>query len=208
MYYLATQQSECMQVAISLFAVTLFHFNTNCSDVIDGEFYESAPHVATKRPPPPIPIPPPVRPPPTPTKPSQQAAPTSSGSLMKPGAPGSEDLTGSTSALMGLKVLVEIFLTCLVLLCTVFSKLSFVGITDDLAEVGRLVRNGSGSDPDIVARGVSLYWQLLVVLLVPNCVTFLRCTLFGLVGKSSQSFPFPNQRAFLAVSHFVHNTVP
>ena len=111
-----------------------------------------------------------------------------------------DDPAGSTSVLMGLKVMSEIFLSCLVLLCTVFSKLSLVGLTDDLSEVTRLVQNGSGSDPSTVTRGVSVYWQLLLVLLIPNCITFCRCMLFGLVGKSSQSFPFPHQKAFIMVS--------
>ncbi len=114
-----------------------------------------------------------------------------------------EQEKGSVSALMGLKVLSEIFLSSLVLLCTVFSKLSLVGLTDDLKEISRLVSNGSGSDPSTVARGVALYWQLLLILLIPNFITFLRCMLFGCLGKSSQSFPFPTQMALIMVSSII-----
>ena len=106
----------------------------------------------------------------------------------------------TVSGLMGLKIFSEIFLSCLVLICTVFSKLSLVGLTDDLSEVSRLVTNGSGSDPSTVARAVALYWQLLLILLIPNFVTFLRCMLFGCLGKSGSSFPFPTKMALIAVS--------
>lgn len=113
-----------------------------------------------------------------------------------------EQQPGSTTVLMGLKVMCEIFLSCLVLLCTVFSKLSLVGLASHLGEVRRLLNNGSGSDPDAIRQGVSLYWQLLLILLIPNCITFLRCLLFGFVGKSAQSFPFPRKSAFIAVRAF------
>ena len=139
-------------------------------------------------------------PPPLPAKPPVVSTPIRAPLITHMNDPLKDDPAGSTSVLMGLKVMSEIFLSCLVLLCTVFSKLSLVGLTDDLSEVTRLLQNGSGSDPSIVTRGVTVYWQLLLVLLIPNCITFCRSMLFGLVGKSSQSFPFPHQRAFIMVS--------
>lgn len=126
------------------------------------------------------------RPPPKPCAPPAEKAP-------------SKQQSGSTTVLMALKVLCEVFLSCSVLLCTVFSKLSLVGLASHLGDVQRMVSNGSGTDPATIRKGVSLYWQLLLILLIPNCITFLRCLLFGSVGKSGHSFPFPRRSAFIAV---------
>ena len=80
-----------------------------------------------------------------------------------------EDERGSKSALMGLKVVSEIFLSSLVLLCTVFSKLSLVGLTDDLTEITRLVNNwfglrsfnrGQGCGPLLAAAAHTTHSQL------------------------------------------------
>lgn len=117
----------------------------------------------------------------------------------RPHPAASEQQSGSTTVLMALKVFSEISLSCVVLLCTVFSKLSLVGLASHLGDVQRMVNNGSGADTATISKGVSLYWQLLLILLVPNCITFLRCLLFGFVGKSGRSFPFPRRSAFVAV---------
>ena len=152
--------------------------------------------VKNNRPLPPSPIP--DHAPPTPLS-APQGLTLLHGPTPKP--PGTMEYSkGSASALMGLKVLSEIILSSLVLLCTVFSKLSLVGLTDDLNDITRLVKNGSGSDPVTISRAVALYWQFLVILLIPNFITFLRCLLFGCLGKSSQSFPFPTKMALFVVS--------
>lgn len=160
------------------------HYVFNVTSANYEEPVGSVPPLVSKKSP--LRLPPPPPPPP----PFLKVAPTIDPDLSP----------GSTTVLMGLKVLSEIFLTCLVLLCTVFSKLSLVGLTDNVREISRLVpQNGSGLDPSTVSRAVSLYWQLLLILLIPNCITFMRCMFFGLIGKSSQSFPLPNQVAFIGV---------
>lgn len=142
--------------------------------------------------PPPIPIrsrAPLLKPPaPSPLRPS-----------FKPSQPPPEQ-SSSTTVVRGLKVLSEISLSCIVLVCAVFSKLSLVGLADNLGEVQRVVNNGTGSDTAAIRRGVALYWQLLLILLIPNAITLFRCLLFGCVGKSGHSFPFPRQSAFIVVS--------
>jgi hypothetical protein len=38
---------------------------------------------------------------------------------------------------------------------------------------------------------VSLYWQLLLIMMVPNGLTFLRCLLFGCLWKTKKTYPWP-----------------
>ena len=45
---------------------------------------------------------------------------------------------------------------------------------------------------------VGLYWQLLIILMVPNTITWVRALFNGVIGKSS-SQPWPKFKAFIGV---------
>jgi hypothetical protein len=47
---------------------------------------------------------------------------------------------------------------------------------------------------------VTLYWYLQFVLLVPNCITLLRCLALGVLEKTTKSFPWPTLEAIIIVS--------
>ena len=104
--------------------------------------------------------------------------------------------------LLVLKYSTEIFLSFVVLLCSIISKLSLVGLTDQLGDIAAVVRNSTDKSvsANMASRAASLYWQLLLILLAPNCVTAFRCLVFGFIGKSYTTFPFPNFRATIVVS--------
>lgn len=100
--------------------------------------------------------------------------------------------------LLVLKFSTEIFLSFVVLLCSVVSKLTLVGLTDNLRDIAATLRNKTDvPNPETASRATTLYWQLLLILLAPNCVTVVRCLLFGFIGKSYQTFPFPNLKAVI-----------
>ena len=46
-----------------------------------------------------------------------------------------------------------------------------------------------------------LYWQLVFILVLPQCVTFLRCAVVGFIGKTRQSYPWPRKNALIAVGY-------
>jgi len=107
--------------------------------------------------------------------------------------------------LLVLKYSTEIFLSFMVLLCSVFSKLTLVGLTNHLGYTAAIARNNTTttSSVDAAAEAASLYWQLLLILMIPNCLTVLRCLVFGFIGKSYNNFPFPSTKSTIAVSFLI-----
>ena len=88
---------------------------------------------------------------------------------------------------------------------TVLSKLTLISLT------GRLRRLTHSSSQDLnVSKinitmedrnsAVTLYWHLLLIVLIPNILTFLRCLLLGVLGKTTKSFPWPSTKALMIVS--------
>lgn len=90
-----------------------------------------------------------------------------------------------------LKVVIGALLLVLVLSSAVVSKLTLISMTSRL---------GSALVDDEPGAAVSLYWQLLFVIMVPQCVTFVRTMLRGVCGKRTSTFPWPTFRALLVVS--------
>ncbi|KAL5496346.1 hypothetical protein EMCRGX_G012610 [Ephydatia muelleri] len=87
-----------------------------------------------------------------------------------------------------LKVVIGALLLVLVLSSAVVSKLTLISMTSRL---------GSALVDDEPGAAVSLYWQLLFVIMVPQCVTFVRTMLRGVCGKRTSTFPWPTFRALL-----------
>ena len=92
-----------------------------------------------------------------------------------------------------LKVAIGVLLLVVVLFFTVLSKLTLISMTSRL---NAALARDEPSDSDIV----SLYWQLLFVIMVPQCITFLRTMMRGVCGKRTATFPWPTFRALLVVS--------
>ena len=92
-----------------------------------------------------------------------------------------------------LNVAIGVLLLVVVLFFTVLSKLTLISMTSRL---NAALARDEPSDSDIV----SLYWQLLFVMMVPQCITFLRTMMRGVCGKKTATFPWPTFRALLVVS--------
>ena len=92
------------------------------------------------------------------------------------------------------KAAIGLLLLVVVLSFTVLSKLTLISMTSRLKAA--LAREEQGA-------AVSLYWQLLLVIMVPQCVTFARTMMRGVCGKRTATFPWPTLRAQLMVSPYI-----
>ena len=86
------------------------------------------------------------------------------------------------------------------------SKLTLVSLTDALKNhifQNSSIKNLTWKDhPEDKESAVSIYWQLLLVMVVPNLLTFLRCLCFGFLGKTTNSYPWPKRWAAILVSNY------
>ncbi len=118
---------------------------------------------------------------------------------------GEEDLKESTEptrAIFMIKVLFGFVFYILVLVCTVFSKLTLVKLTDNLREA--TFCNDSSTAKECKSKdglAVSLYWQLLLVMIIPTFIEFLRSLVFGVLGKTTKTYPWPRMKSIIVVSH-------
>ena len=46
-----------------------------------------------------------------------------------------------------------------------------------------------------------VYWQLVFIMVLPQCLTFLRSAAVGVIGKTREAYPWPGRRAMIAVSY-------
>ena len=78
----------------------------------------------------------------------------------------------------------------------VLSKVTLVSIT------GRMFTLISSSDGhmDTVPDQSVLFIQLTLILIIPEVVSFFRCLIWGVIGKTTEHFPWPNRSAFIGVS--------
>lgn len=95
----------------------------------------------------------------------------------------------------------------IVLGSSVVSKLTLVSLTGRLRNVTHSINvhdplNATRRNITLEERNtaVTLYWYLQFIVLIPNVLTFLRCLVFGVLGKTTKTFPWPNGRALVLVS--------
>ena len=108
--------------------------------------------------------------------------------------------------LLAVKVIFGIILFTLVLVCTVFSKLTLVSLTSKLRISTRC--NDTLADkscPEQISaagthQAVTIYWQLFFVIIIPTLLTFLRTLVFGVLGKTTKTYPWPKLWSGIAVS--------
>ena len=90
-----------------------------------------------------------------------------------------------------------------ILVGTVLSKVSLVSIT------GRMFNLTRFPDGHALPRSV-LFIQLTFFLIIPEVVSFIRCLVWGFIGKTTESFPWPSLLALVLVSlakTLLHNYV-
>lgn len=129
------------------------------------------------------------------------------------------DKRSPNHVLLGLKAAIGLVFFAIVLISSVFSKLTLVSLTERLRIVTMPFQNESKTEQQThqtaisysnvesatPEEAVSIYWQLLVILIVPNLLTFLRCFFFGFLGKTRKNFPWPKRKAVIMVSKFNSN---
>ena len=89
------------------------------------------------------------------------------------------------------KAIIGMLLLVVVLFFTTLSKLTLIDMT---------LRLNSALAREEPSATVPLYWQLLFVIMVPQCITFLRTMMRGVCGRRTATFPWPTFRALLVVS--------
>jgi hypothetical protein len=89
----------------------------------------------------------------------------------------------------------------IVLASSVLSKLTLVSLADRLRNT-TFYPNASKRDitEHECTTAVTLYWYFQFVLLIPNFVTLVRCLAFGVIGKTTRTFPWPKAKAISLVS--------
>ena len=92
-----------------------------------------------------------------------------------------------------IKKIALFFIGLCVLAGTVVSKVSLVSIT------GRMFDLISYHDGHTLPRS-ALFIQLTLLLVIPELVSFIRCLVWGVIGKTTESFPWPSKRGFILVS--------
>ena len=104
------------------------------------------------------------------------------------------------------RVAVRLLLFLLVLSALVASKVSLVTILGRLRSMTNYSLSAeSGTSNDVadtdgdIKTAVGLYWQLLLILVIPNMITWVRALFNGVIGKSA-SQPWPKYKAILMVS--------
>ena len=91
-----------------------------------------------------------------------------------------------------IKIVALFLIAACTLVGTVFSKISFVSIT---SRMYTLYTDNAGNP--IKSQ---IFVQLVFVLIVPEIVCFFHCLVWGVIGKTDRSFPWPRWRAMLLVS--------
>ena len=78
----------------------------------------------------------------------------------------------------------------------IFSKISFVSITTRMYSLYTY----PGSSQDDESNKSAIFFQLVVILVIPEIVSLGHCLIRGFLGKSSNTFPWPNWKSIVLVS--------
>ena len=78
----------------------------------------------------------------------------------------------------------------------VLSKVTLVSIT---GRMFTLISSRDGHMNTVPDQSV-LFIQLTLILIIPEVVSFFRCLIWGVIGKTTNHFPWPNKSAFIGVS--------
>lgn len=108
----------------------------------------------------------------------------------------------SKRVLFTIKTVIGFMFMVIVLGSAVLSKLTLVSLTDRLRNVTYYPNSTKKSieTEEDQTQAVTIYWYLQLVLLIPNFITFVRCLAFGVIGKTTRTFPWPKTLSVFIVS--------
>lgn len=105
-----------------------------------------------------------------------------------------EETDRQLSSLRIIKWIALVFIGLCICTGAVLSKVTLVSIT------GRMFYLTRDRDGNTLPRSI-LFIQLTLMLIIPEAVSFVTCLVRGVVGKTTNSFPWPNTQALILVSH-------
>ena len=88
-----------------------------------------------------------------------------------------------------------ILIALCVLAGAVLSKVSLVSITGRMYSLTTLQEGYTYTLPQSV-----IFIQLTILLIIPDVASFTRCILAGVIGKTTESYPWPSPKALIVVS--------
>ena len=118
---------------------------------------------------------------------------------MEDGGDGATDASSYTNTLRVIKVVSLLLIGACALVGMVFSKITFVSITS------RMYTLYSATTADNNQKSV-IFFQLVFILVIPELISLVHCLVWGFIGKTSKSFPWPSYKAMTLVSTLLHVT--
>ena len=115
---------------------------------------------------------------------------------------GGEETDSTSFVLRVIKGIALVLIALFVCTGAVLSKVSLVSIT------GRMFNESWRSDrtsEETRSTRSNLFIQLTLALLIPEVISFVTCLVRGLIGKTTNSFPWPNRWALLWVSKSIQS---
>ncbi|CAI8032189.1 Chitin synthase chs-2, partial [Geodia barretti] len=97
---------------------------------------------------------------------------------------------------LGLRLVIGFVLLLAVLGCVAGSKLTLVALANKLRHV--TVNQTKQELKDRSTDISRLYWQLVIILVLPHCLTFVRSAVVGVIGKTRKAHPWPRRSALIA----------
>ena len=79
----------------------------------------------------------------------------------------------------------------------VVSKVTLVGITSKMFNL----INCRDGHKHTLSQSV-WFAQLTLILVIPEVVSFIRCLIWGVIGKTAERFPWPSRSAIIGVSQY------
>ena len=109
---------------------------------------------------------------------------------------------GSKRLLFSIKTMIGFMFMVIILGSAVLSKLTLVSLTDTLRNATYYSNSTrkTAISTENETKAVTIYWYLQFIILIPNFLTFVRCLAFGVIGKTTRTFPWPKGWSIFLVS--------
>ena len=101
--------------------------------------------------------------------------------------------------LLVIKWITLCFVACCALVGTVMSKVTLSSIAGRMYSLTNVSSNATVGVVD-QKTGSKLFIQLVVLMVFPEVVSFFRCLIWGVIGKTTDRFPWPSRTAIAWVS--------
>jgi len=108
--------------------------------------------------------------------------------------------------LLVIKWITLCFVACCALVGTVMSKVTLSSITGRMYSLTSVSSNATVGVVD-QKTGSRLFVQLVVLMVFPEVVSFFRCLIWGVIGKTTDRFPWSSRTAIAWVSVRILNII-